>query len=355
MRTTNYTQSLSREALFRQMGPLIGATLLLLIYWDSPSMLDYFSSGVLWAAGLIGLAVILTIVVPWHRLPRFAMLIPPLVYVIGASGFAPARGESITSWAGLFLLPVFWLSLYGTGIELAAGIAAVGLAILSPVANTTGSRPDPGQALAFIALASVLGIGSHRLFDEVRSRLAESGGMSRTDPLTGVSSKRAWEASLASRLAEARKVEAPVSVAILDVDYFRAYNDRFGEQAGDRLLKFFTARWQSELRIGDLLARMGEDEFAVLLPTCHLEAAGAVIRRLCSVPASTTTSAGVASWNGHESMEDLIGRANGALFLAKQEGRSRIVLAETPPRPAPPRSPDNRTPDIQLEPTNDHL
>jgi diguanylate cyclase (GGDEF)-like protein len=325
--------------------------LLLFVYWDSPNLLDYFSGGVLWAAGLVALAVILTIVVPWQRLPRFAMLVPPLVYVIGASGFAPARGDSMTSWAGLFLLPVFWLSLYGTGIELAAGIAAVGLAIFSPVANSAGSRPDPVQGLAFIALASALGIGSHRLFEEMRSRLAQSGGMSRTDPLTGVMSKRMWQGALATQLAEARKVAGPVSVAILDIDYFRAYNERFGEQAGDRLLKFFTARWQSELRGGDLLARMGEDEFGILLPKCHLEAAGAVIRRLCSVPASATTSAGVASWNGHESMEDLIGRAHGALFLAKQEGRSRIVLAETPPPPAPPRSPDNRTPEVHLEPT----
>src|SRR5438093_6652588 len=107
MRTTNYPQSLSREALFRQFGPLVGATLLLLIYWDSPNLLDYFSGTILWAAGLIAFAIVLTIVVPWHRLPRFAMLVPPIVYVIGASGFAPARGESITSWAGLFLLPVF--------------------------------------------------------------------------------------------------------------------------------------------------------------------------------------------------------------------------------------------------------
>jgi diguanylate cyclase (GGDEF)-like protein len=355
MEMTNSSHPLSREALFRQIGPLVGATLLLLIYWDSPNLLDYFSRTVLWSAGLIALAVVLTILVPWDRLPRFAMLVPPIVYVIGASGFAPARGESITSWAGLFLLPVFWLSLYATGIELAAGIVAVAVAIFSPLAHATGSRPDPGQALAFIVLATALGIGSQRFIEEVRSRLARSGGTSRTDPLTGVPTARVWEGSVATQMAEARRVAAPISVAVLDVDYFRAYNDRFGRQAGDRLLKFFTARWLTELRTGDLLARIGEDEFAVLLPKCHLEAAGAVIRRLCSVPAATTTSAGVASWNGHESMEDLIGRAHGALFRAKQEGRSRIVLAETPPPPAPPRSPDNRSPDVHLEPTNETL
>ena len=64
-----------------------------------------------------------------------------------------------------------------------------------------------------------------------------------------------------------------------------------------------------------------------------------MIRRLCSIPGSTTTSAGVASWDGRESMEALIARADRALYQAKQEGKSRIVLAETPPPPAPPRSP----------------
>jgi diguanylate cyclase (GGDEF)-like protein len=350
MRTSDYSQSFSREALFRQIGPLVGAVLLWLVYSDSQKMPELSSQTVIWAAALIALAVVLTVLVPWHRLPRFAMLVPPLVYVVGASGFAPAHGESIASWAGLFLLPVFWLSLYANGVELAAGIVAVALAILSPVTNGAGSRPDPGQALAFIALAVALGIGSQRLFEQVRSK-AGSVGSSRTDVLTGVASRKVWETSLSVQLAAARRDEVPASMAILDVDHFRAYNDRFGQQAGDRLLKFFTARWQTELRNGDLLARLGGDQFAVLLPRCHLEAGGAVIRRLCSVPASTTTSAGVACWNGHESMEELISRADRALYQAKLGGRSRIVLAETPPPPAPPRAPDNRAPDVHLEPT----
>jgi diguanylate cyclase (GGDEF)-like protein len=350
MRTSDYSQSFSREALFRQIGPLVAAVLLWLVYSDSQEMPELSSQTVVWAAALIALAGVLTVLVPWHRLPRFAMLVPPLVYMVGASGFAPARGESIASWAGLFLLPVFWLSLYATGVELGAGIAAVAVAILSPVANGAGSRPDPGQALAFIALAVVLGIGSQRLFEQIRNKAGASGS-SRTDALTGVASQKAWEMSLSVHLAEARRGGVPTSVAILDVDHFRAYNDRFGHPAGDRLLRFFTARWQTELRNADLLARLGGDQFGVLMPRCHLEAGGAVIRRLCSVAASTTISAGVACWNGHESLGELIGRADRALYQAKLGGRSRIVLAETPPPPAPPRAPDNRAPDIHFEPT----
>jgi diguanylate cyclase (GGDEF)-like protein len=349
MRTTGYSDTFSRDVLFRQIGPLVGAVLLWLVYSDSPSPTDYFSGTLLWGAGLIALAVALTLLVPWHRLPRFAMLVPPVVYVAAASGFGPARGEAMASWAGLFLLPVFWLSLYATGIELGAGIAVVAVAILSPVANSAGSRPDPAQAFAFIALAAALGVGSKRLFEEVRSKSVGVRRAGESDPLTGTINRRAWEGVLSAQLAEAASsTEQPTSVAVLDIDHLMAYNDRFGYDAGDRLLKFYAARWQAELRNGDLLARVEGGEFGVVLPHCHLEAAAAVIRRLCAVTASTTTSAGVACWSGHESIQELITRADRALYRAKQEGGNRIVLAETPPPPAPPRSPES----IKLEPTS---
>jgi diguanylate cyclase (GGDEF)-like protein len=348
MRTTGYSDTFNRDALFRQIGPLIGAVLLGLVYSDSPRAPDYFSGTLLWGAGLIALAVALTLLVPWHRLPRFAMLVPPIVYVVAASGFGPARGEAMASWAGLFLLPVFWLSLFATGVELGAGIVVVAVAILSPVANSAGSRPDPAQAFAFIALAGALGIGSKRLFDEMRSRTVGRKRAGQTDPLTGTLNRRTWEGVLSAQLAEAALTEQPASVAVLDIDHLKAYNERFGYDAGDRLLKFYAARWQAELRNGDLLARVNGGEFGVVLPHCHLEAAAAVIRRLCSVTASTTTSAGVACWSGHESIQELVARADQALYRAKQEGRNRIVLAETPPPPAPPRSPES----IKLEPTS---
>jgi diguanylate cyclase (GGDEF)-like protein len=351
MRTTEHSEDFSRDTLFRQIGPLVGAVLLWLVHSDSPKVPDHYSQTLVWAAGLIALAGVLTLVLPWERLPRFAMLLPPLVYVVAASGFAPARGEAMASWAGLFLLPVFWLSLYASGVELAAGIVAVALAILVPVANGAGSRPDPAQALAFIALAGALGVGSQRLFGEVRSKAAGRVRAARSGVLAGVLSRSEWESALSAELAAATQSEKPASVAMLDVDYLKDYNDRFGYQAGDRLIKFFAARWQSELRSGDVLARIDGDEFGVLLPRCHLEAGAAVIRRLCSVTASATTSAGVACWNGHESLEELMARADRALYRAKQQGRNRIVLSETPPPPAPPRAPDNRTPDVHLEPT----
>jgi diguanylate cyclase (GGDEF)-like protein len=117
-------------------------------------------------------------------------------------------------------------------------------------------------------------------------------------------------------------------VAALDLDAFKRFNDEFGHQAGDRFLKEVAAKWQSELRDSDLLARIGGDEFAILFAGCTADAAADIARRLCDeLPSARTCSAGVAEWTGRESTQDLMARADGALYEAKEGGRARIVVA----------------------------
>jgi diguanylate cyclase (GGDEF)-like protein len=115
---------------------------------------------------------------------------------------------------------------------------------------------------------------------------------------------------------------------MLDLDYFKAYNDERGHQAGDRLLRQGTAAWADELRASDILARYGGEEFTVALPGCTLADAKTIVERLrAAMPAGQTVSAGVACWNGLESAEDLVGRADVALYEAKRTGRDRLVTA----------------------------
>jgi diguanylate cyclase (GGDEF)-like protein len=129
-------------------------------------------------------------------------------------------------------------------------------------------------------------------------------------------------------MARARRSANPLCVAILDLDYFKAYNDERGHQAGDRLLKQSTAAWSNELRASDILARYGGEEFTVALPGCTLADAKSIVERLRSaMPAGQTVSAGVACWNGLESAEELVGRADAALYEAKRTGRDRLVTA----------------------------
>ena len=148
----------------------------------------------------------------------------------------------------------------------------------------------------------------------------------RTDDLTGLLNRRAWDEYLEREIARARRLDSPLCVAMLDLDHFKGYNDRFGHQVGDRLLKQAAAKWQAELRDTDLLARYGGDEFAVALVDCDLEEATLLLERLrAATPEEERSSAGVVSWDGQQDGAALIAHADRALYAAKNAGRDRVV------------------------------
>jgi diguanylate cyclase (GGDEF)-like protein len=160
---------------------------------------------------------------------------------------------------------------------------------------------------------------------ELMATLAE---VARTDDLTGLANRRAWDESLDRELARAKREATPLSIAILDLDRFKDYNDVHGHQAGDRMLKELAAAWRQELRATDILARYGGEEFALALPGCDVGDATGLIERLrAATPADQTVSAGLARWDGLESAESLFGRADRALYAAKEGGRDRIVTS----------------------------
>jgi diguanylate cyclase (GGDEF)-like protein len=163
--------------------------------------------------------------------------------------------------------------------------------------------------------------------------LAQLEASARTDDLTGLLNRRAWEEQLPREMARARRQTDPLCVAVLDLDFFKNYNDQRGHQAGDRLLKQSAAAWVEQLRASDTLARYGGEEFTVALPGCTLANAIDTVERMREVmPADQTVSAGVACWNGRESAEELVGRADAALYEAKRSGRDCLVTAGgTPP------------------------
>ncbi|MGZ4171571.1 MAG: GGDEF domain-containing protein, partial [Solirubrobacteraceae bacterium] len=112
------------------------------------------------------------------------------------------------------------------------------------------------------------------------------------------------------------------------LDDFKRYNDQRGHLAGDLLLTQAAESWRAQLRGGDVLARYGGDEFAALIPGRPLDTALIVVERLRrSTPQGAGCSAGVAVWDGTEPALDLFGRADAALYVAKQSGRNRIAAA----------------------------
>jgi diguanylate cyclase (GGDEF)-like protein len=154
--------------------------------------------------------------------------------------------------------------------------------------------------------------------------LSQLTDMASTDSLTGLPNRRAWEANLDRALLEGEQFV----LAMLDLDRFKNFNDSRGHPAGDRLLKETAVAWREELRSGDFLARIGGEEFALLLPQCATEDALTVVDRLRGrVRYEQTCSAGIVVQEPGESAEELMTRVDEALYAAKTGGRNRVSLA----------------------------
>ncbi len=148
--------------------------------------------------------------------------------------------------------------------------------------------------------------------------------MAETDALTGLPNRRAWDA----RVARAIRDEEPFMVVMLDIDHFKHFNDSHGHQAGDRLLRDTAAAWRELLRSGDLVARLGGEEFGLLLVECDREAALEVTERLrTAITEGQTCSAGLAARRPGEPIESVLGRADRALYEAKTAGGDRARTA----------------------------
>ena len=143
-------------------------------------------------------------------------------------------------------------------------------------------------------------------------------GMVTTDPLTGLPNRRAWE----SRISQAAMQPGPVTVAMIDLDNFKAFNDTHGHISGDTLLRETADAWIGQLRGGDLLARLGGEEFGLLLYDAELESGYEIAERLrrC-VTHSQTCCVGLAQRRSGEPIESVVQRADQALYDAKAAGR----------------------------------
>jgi diguanylate cyclase (GGDEF)-like protein len=171
-------------------------------------------------------------------------------------------------------------------------------------------------------------LGSALIRGELHDRLANA---ATTDRLTGLPNRREWDERAPRELARAARSGNPVCLALLDLDHFRAFNDAHGHAAGDTLLKSCAARWWDRVRSVDLLARLGGEEFALLLPNCIAPDAVMTVERLRAATQDLrATSVGVAQWDMQEPLESLMLRADVALYKAKKMGRDRVVLADVP-------------------------
>jgi diguanylate cyclase (GGDEF)-like protein len=165
-------------------------------------------------------------------------------------------------------------------------------------------------------------------FIERRRMLESAAAIALTDPLTGLANRRAWEDELRREVARAGRNSHRLALVMLDLDHFKQLNDTQGHQAGDTVLAEAAASWRGAVRTTDFLARYGGDEFAMLLPDCPAEYGETVLERIrTAIPPGCSCSAGIAYWNGAETAEALLSRADAALYEAKRAGRNMSVSA----------------------------
>ncbi len=195
------------------------------------------------------------------------------------------------------------------------------------VDGASESAPDPSVA------AHVLGIGLGNLH-----RRAELRVEARTDALTGLANRRSYMEQLRREMALAVRRRRPLSVAMLDIDHFKAVNDEFGHPAGDHTLAELASRLTAIARASDLVARVGGEEFAWLMPDTGLaeawQAAERARRAIAGQPmpggiGTVTVSLGVADRDGAASAEELHANADAALYAAKTAGRDLVAVHES--------------------------
>jgi two-component system cell cycle response regulator len=183
-----------------------------------------------------------------------------------------------------------------------------------------------------------------RYHDKLREMLDKSVSLAYTDALTGVYNRRYMNAHLDRKIMEISDTQKPVSVVIFDIDHFKQVNDNYGHVSGDEVLKTLAERVGSSIRDFDLLARYGGEEFVVIMPSTPAEVAAMVAERLrqrlearpfevsgYDQPLSITASLGVATTTDPmETADNLLGRADAALYAAKRGGRNRVCSADAP-------------------------
>lgn len=167
--------------------------------------------------------------------------------------------------------------------------------------------------------------------DELNLALSE---LATTDALTGLNNRRAFDDRLRMELAIVERRNTPLSLLMLDVDHFKYINDSLGHEAGDKVLVAIAQLLTGCARVLDVVARVGGEEFAVILPITDAEGAAEVSERMCVTVAQAnwlthpaTISVGVATLQPKEDACSFYSRADAAMYAAKASGRNRVVLA----------------------------
>jgi diguanylate cyclase (GGDEF)-like protein len=328
-----------RVALYQCLGgiPAMAASLLLpdLTTWDVVAILGL-------CVLLAGQAALIAVV----RLPGWFFRASPFAGVLTISA-AVALNDPISGTPFFFVWPLLYSAYFFDRrrhlLPLVATMGAsygVALALWVEAPLRISDWTTVMAPIVITALAvSVLRARVQVLVGQLHGKLGELQAAASHDPLTGVLNRRAFDGVLAREVERAGRDGLDLSLVIFDVDHFKQVNDRLGHAAGDDALRVVADTLGAQRRAGDVVGRLGGEEFGVLLPGTGAVAAGevadAIAARLAELtagePLPLTVSAGVAQLGDEVATTDhLLVSADRALYAAKSAGRSRTVVHTAP-------------------------
>jgi diguanylate cyclase (GGDEF)-like protein len=297
---------------------------LTLIPGGAPDAESAHLGAAVWSAVLFALIVIAVISVPWSRMSAEWQGLIPLVYMVVVLLLRHSLGSTESGYTVLYILPVAWLALYSPDWQVIAGVLLSAVFIIAPPVldgPLLGEQhyPDSDYVLAVIVILVIAFVAALLRFTTNAAAI---------DPLTGLPNRRVFMAGLRRRADSAMESGRDLSVAVIDLDHFKHFNDSRGHGAGDRLLEGTALRWMSLVRDEDIIGRIGGEEFGLVVQGDTTACAAIADRLIHSVPEGQTASAGVAAVPPGADPMDALRRADIALYEAKHAGRARVSVAD---------------------------
>ena len=271
-----------------------------------------------------------------HPVPFYAAAyggIPALTMLQAYSG-GVSSGYSI-----LVMMAMIWFGLQTSDREIAIGLGVLAACSYLPmlIFGPPAYPVNWGYATLIVLVGASVALSLRALTREtvkLNERLMRDAMI---DDLTGLLNRRGWRMAAERDLARAGRDGTIVGLVILDLDRLKEINDTRGHDEGDRVLCDTAERMRSAFRAGDVLARLGGDEFGALLTENSPGQTMAAVERLReATPELASFSAGAATWDGREPLEELMRRADVALYAAKTEGGNRVELAPATLEPTRP-------------------